>query len=118
MTFINTLFILIITLCDRGLWMYSLIPALFFTKRIYHKEDSMIYYALLTGEAEGCDYTIGCNNTYFKLEADNLEEAKKELKEYLHESEPEDGWNEAILLECVREIKKVFKLPEWIEIDG
>lgn len=72
----------------------------------------MFYYALAAGAGEGCDYTIGCNNIYFKLEATNLIDAKRELKEYLKD-EPEDGWGEVILLECVKEIKKIFPGREW-----
>jgi hypothetical protein len=73
----------------------------------------MIYYALLTAKGEGCDYTIGCNNTFFELKFNNLEDAKKELSEYLRENEPEDGWEEAILLECNQEVHKIFNQPEW-----
>jgi hypothetical protein len=73
----------------------------------------MFYYALLTGAGEGCDYTIGYNETYFKLKSTNLEDSKKELKRYLQENEPEDGWGSAIILECTKEVKKVFCDQEW-----
>ena len=72
----------------------------------------MIYYALMQGKGEGCDYTIACNKDYIKLESVDLETAKEELKEYLS-SEPEDGYKEVILLECSKEIKKIFDQPEW-----
>jgi hypothetical protein len=72
----------------------------------------MIYYALVKGAGVGCDYTIGCNMRYFKLEAENLREAKEEFKNYL-EDEPELGWGDAILLECSQEIKKIFLNQEW-----
>jgi len=38
----------------------------------------MIYYALYTGDGEGCEDTIGCNMTFDRLKATTLEEAKIE----------------------------------------
>ena len=73
----------------------------------------MIYYALVTQHGEGCDYTIACGLFYFKLEADNIDDAKEEFKKYLDNTNPDIGWKEAILLECNKEIKKIFNQPEW-----
>ena len=73
----------------------------------------MIYYALVKGAGEGCDYTIGCNIAYFKLKADNDEDAKKEFVGYLKNNEPEGGWASATLLECTRAIQKIFPNKEW-----
>jgi len=76
----------------------------------------MIYYALLKGAEEGCDYTIGCNLTYNKLQADNLKDAKKELNEIIDDLggiNREDGWEEIILLECTKEINKIIPNKEW-----
>ena len=38
----------------------------------------MIYYALVKGRGDGCDYTIGCNLTWTRLKAVSLEQAKME----------------------------------------
>jgi len=38
----------------------------------------MIYYALYTGHGHGCDYTIGCNETFQKLRAVGMDGAKLE----------------------------------------
>jgi hypothetical protein len=37
----------------------------------------MIYYAIYTGQGEGCDYTIGCNMTFEKIA--EFERLKREL---------------------------------------
>lgn len=75
----------------------------------------MKYYAFLEGNDIGCDYTIACNKDLIELEASSLNQAKKELKEYLNENEPTDGWQEAIILECTKTIHKVFNKPEWTD---
>lgn len=36
----------------------------------------MIFYALLIGPGYGCDYTIGCNRNWKRIEADSLADAK------------------------------------------
>jgi hypothetical protein len=76
----------------------------------------MIYYALLQGLGEGCDYTIGCNLRYEKLEVDNLTDAKRELNKLINNLggiNREDGWKEIILLECTKEINKIIPNREW-----
>lgn len=37
-----------------------------------------VYYALLKGNGEGCDYTIGCNMRWRRLRATTLDGAKAE----------------------------------------
>ena len=37
------------------------------------------YVALVEGCGEGCDYTIGCNQTWEFLEAEDMEDAKRSL---------------------------------------
>lgn len=46
----------------------------------------MTYYAHLTQEGEGCDYTIGCANTLITIEAENDEDAKTKLAEEIREN--------------------------------
>lgn len=38
-----------------------------------------MFYVLLTGAGEGCDYTIGCNKTWKQLKAATTEEAVTEV---------------------------------------
>ena len=38
-----------------------------------------MFYVLLTGQGEGCDYCIDCNKTFRKLKAKTWEEAEKEI---------------------------------------
>lgn len=38
-----------------------------------------MFYVLLVGEGEGCDYTIGCNKTFRKLEASTWQTAREEV---------------------------------------
>ncbi len=48
-----------------------------------------MFYALLTGEGEGCDYTIECDRTFKKLKATTWEEARAEVGKLCGEySEP------------------------------
>ena len=37
-----------------------------------------VYYALIKGDGEGCDYTIGCNMRWKRLKATTLDGAKEE----------------------------------------
>ena len=37
-----------------------------------------VYYALIKGDGEGCDYTIGCNMRWERLKATTLDAAKEE----------------------------------------
>jgi hypothetical protein len=74
----------------------------------------MIYYAVLKGGDEGCDYTIGCNMVYKKLQAYNCKEAKEELQHMYEDygaDEKEGGWKEIILLEVSKEIHKIIPIP-------
>jgi len=48
----------------------------------------MRYIALLIGRGEGCDYTIGCNQTWITLKADTMQKAIEECKVY---DDDEDG---------------------------
>ena len=45
----------------------------------------MKYIAHVVQNGEGCDYTIGCGLQVVQLSADNLEDAKQELKEIIKE---------------------------------
>ena len=46
----------------------------------------MIYYALMIGEGdEGCDYTIGCNKNFKRLDATTITEARKEIEDILED---------------------------------
>lgn len=42
-----------------------------------------MFIVLIEGSGEGCDYTIGCNKNWKKLEASTIEEAQRELKDVL-----------------------------------
>lgn len=76
----------------------------------------MVYYALLKGKGEGCDYTIGCNMMYQKLQVNNLEDAKAELNIIFEDAggfQHEDGWEEVKLIEVTKEIDKIIPNKEW-----
>lgn len=44
------------------------------------------YYAFYVGKGEGCDYTIGCNQKFVKLESSNVEDALTEVENDIDES--------------------------------
>lgn len=58
----------------------------------------MKYYAYLTQEGEGCDYTIGCGNTLITLNAENDKAAKEKLKEIIIEDYSHDPILENVIL--------------------
>lgn len=45
----------------------------------------MTYYAYVTQDGEGCDYTIGCGKTLITIEADSFESATIKLTEIISE---------------------------------
>jgi len=71
------------------------------------------YFLLASQEGEGCDYTIACGKDYQTL-SDNLNDAKEETKEYISDNEGTD-FEEVLILEVNRVIKKVFQKKEWEE---
>ncbi len=76
----------------------------------------MIYYVLMKGKGEGCDYTIGCNQVYKKLEALDIIDAKievNEIIEYYGGINREYGWEEIKLIECTQEIERILYVKEW-----
>jgi len=67
----------------------------------------MIYYVLLKGKGNGCDFTMGCNLNYKKLEATTKEAAILELPEivdYYGGINYEGDWEEITLLEVNTEL--------------
>ena len=76
----------------------------------------MIYKAYLSQEG-GCDYTIGCGKEVIEIEADNMDDAKKELERRIKENYYDEfEINEAILFEINEEfnmdIKEIYKNRE------
>lgn len=71
-----------------------------------------MFYVLLTGQGYGCDYTIGCNKTFKRLEAETWEEAEKEVAKICGEySEPDIA--KARILEVTE--AKNFDVAGWKE---
>jgi len=69
-----------------------------------------MFYVLLKGAGQGCDYTIGCNRRWLKLNAENIDAARKETKDIL------DGYGEsrvakATILEVAGE--ESFDMSVW-----
>lgn len=76
----------------------------------------MIYYALMKGRHDGCDYHIGCNMLYVKLKATEPGPAKRELSELIEDHggiDRDEGWEEIILLGCETEIQRIIPDREW-----
>ena len=59
-----------------------------------------MFIAWVTQKGEGCDYTIGCGNTLWRLEANNREEAITELKDAVLVDYDEE-WQERELGEII-----------------
>jgi len=57
------------------------------------------FYALITGDGEGCDYTIGCNVNFEELKAETWIEARAEAKIWLRDSRVLS----VRILECIKE---------------
>lgn len=64
-----------------------------------------MFYVLLTGEGDGCDYTIGCNKNFSKLKATTLAEAEAEVDkivgDYYGDNYTEPRIAEAIIIETL-----------------
>lgn len=58
-----------------------------------------VFYVLLTGQGDGCDYTIGCNKKFKKLAATDREAALKEVEE-ICSGYSEPGIEKATLVEA------------------
>jgi hypothetical protein len=65
------------------------------------------YYALMVGEGEGCDYTIGCNKTFEKMKAHNEHDALKETEKLCEEYYGENGLASLLVLE----VHKAHRIP-------
>ena len=69
----------------------------------------MKYIAHLVQKGEGCDYTIGCGLVVHELSADNMEDAKQELKELIKE---DYSYSEAYL-----EKATLYEVKEEVNIE-
>ena len=69
----------------------------------------MKYIAHLVQKGEGCDYTIGCGLVVRELSADNMEDAREELKEIIKE---EYSYDEAYL-----EKATLYEVNEVVDVD-
>jgi hypothetical protein len=65
------------------------------------------YYALMVGEGEGCDYTIGCNKTFKKMKAHNEQDALKEAEQLCEEHQGEIPLVSLLVLE----VHKAHQIP-------
>jgi len=70
------------------------------------------YFLVATQDGEGCDYTIACGKDYEELSSD-IEDAKEETKQYIEDHGVE--FDEVLILEVTKIIKKVFPKKEWDE---
>jgi hypothetical protein len=85
------------------------------------------FYALIKGTGEGCDYTIGCNQTWFKFNAPSFEEAEKKVEdEYFYsdqfgsypskinliEVDYEEELNVAHMVHKLEEAKRLYREEE------
>ena len=68
------------------------------------EEEVMSFWAIYEGQGEGCDYTIGCNMSFERLDAATLIEAKTEaLEAYTDTGGREDRYERITVLEVVGE---------------
>lgn len=64
-----------------------------------------MFYLLMTGEGEGCDYTIACNRDFCRLKAETWEAATEEALEICDESsEPGVEKAEILIVSAVRDV--------------
>lgn len=78
----------------------------------------MKYVALLTGQGEGCDHTIGCNKEFAVFEATGVSAALKVCKELWEDHGGADGEPrvEEIELYAITETVTV-PVEQWNEMD-
>lgn len=77
------------------------------------------YYALITGQGEGCDYTIGCNMRFEKLKATNISDARKECIEVFKRydiSEDDGSPHDELRIESI--VMLEVSVEEKVDISG
>ena len=67
------------------------------------------YKAYLKQDGEGCDYTIGCGQTLIDIEAENIKDAKIQLKEIIADEYNND--------ECRLETVEIYEISWFIDFD-
>lgn len=65
----------------------------------------MNLYLMMQQAGEGCDYTIGCGKTFYKLRSTDMENAKKETSEIILDStNSEQTIEKALIVELKEDI--------------
>jgi hypothetical protein len=73
----------------------------------------VIYYALIKGSGEGCDYTIGCNIQWMRIEADDDAAAiRAAIDDIRHSIDSELDIESIKLLAVIREIDMAAALED------